>query len=150
MAQFNSVFSKATEKCHRMIIAHIYQDILFFPPKSTWKDAICWVQESPSLNNHQRQKIYRVFSNCEDAREKNLYYDGKQNTFVRESKRVLGSSGIEGQIIANVLQNGGNFCGTAEVVNQWRTSRDKHHVAMSTIKHHVDKFMKCQKVPTQK
>jgi hypothetical protein len=77
MAQFNSVFSKATEKRHRMMIAHIYQDILFFPSKSTWKDAVCWVQEALSLNRNQRMKIYRVFNRCDDARKKNLYYDGE-------------------------------------------------------------------------
>eukprot|EP00957_Ditylum_brightwellii_P000107 7734-Ditylum_brightwellii.AAC.1 len=71
MAQFNSVFSKATEKHHCMIIAHIYQDVLFFSSKSTWKDDVCWVQESLSLNKNQQQKIYRVFNRCEDAREKN-------------------------------------------------------------------------------
>eukprot|EP00957_Ditylum_brightwellii_P190852 14530738-Ditylum_brightwellii.AAC.1 len=67
--------------------------------------------------------MYRVFNRCEDTREKNLYYDGKQNAFVRESKRVLDLSGTKGQIIADVLQNGGNFCGAAEVVNQWHKSR---------------------------
>eukprot|EP00957_Ditylum_brightwellii_P072271 5493299-Ditylum_brightwellii.AAC.1 len=90
-------------------------------------DAILWVQDALSLNKNQRQKIYKVFNYCEDARVKRLYYDGERNAFVRESKRVLDSSGIEGQIIANVLQNGGNFRGAAEVVNQWRKSRDKHH-----------------------
>eukprot|EP00957_Ditylum_brightwellii_P160455 12215593-Ditylum_brightwellii.AAC.1 len=115
MVQFNSVFSKVTEKRHCMIIAYIYQK---FPSKSTWKDAVCWVQESLSLNKNQQQKIYSVFNCCEDAREKNLYYDDEWNTFVRESNRVLDSSGIKGQIIANMLQNSDIFCGATEVVNQ--------------------------------
>eukprot|EP00957_Ditylum_brightwellii_P128442 9795878-Ditylum_brightwellii.AAC.1 len=69
-------------------------------------DAVLWVQEALSLNKNQRQKIYGVFNCCEDARDKNLYYDGERNAFIRESKHVLDSSGTEGQIIADVLQNG--------------------------------------------
>eukprot|EP00957_Ditylum_brightwellii_P120962 9226190-Ditylum_brightwellii.AAC.1 len=77
----------------------------------------------------QKQKVYHIFNRCEDAQEQG-HYD---------------NAGIEGQIIADVLKKGGNFCGTAEVLNRWKVSQGLQHIAVSTIKYHVDKFMSVKK-----
>ena len=57
---------------------------------------------------------------------------------------------MEGQIIADVPQKGGNLHGAAQVLNRWKVSNGMTHVAVSTIKHHVDTFMKAKRNKTQK
>ena len=57
---------------------------------------------------------------------------------------------MEGQIIADVLQKGGKLHGAAQVLNRWKVSNGMTHVAVSTIKHHVDTFMKAKRNKTQK
>eukprot|EP00957_Ditylum_brightwellii_P063691 4834024-Ditylum_brightwellii.AAC.1 len=57
---------------------------------------------------------------------------------------------IEGQIFADALQHGCNFCATAKVSNNWNVSVGKGHVDVSTIKHHLDNYMKSKKINTQK
>eukprot|EP00957_Ditylum_brightwellii_P101960 7771419-Ditylum_brightwellii.AAC.1 len=95
-------------------------------------------------------KIYHVFNCCEDARKINMNYYGQRNEFVRPSIRALDTNDIEGQIIANVLQHGGNFTGAAEVVDLWHKTIQKDHVAVSTVKRHVNKYMIPKKLPTAK
>eukprot|EP00957_Ditylum_brightwellii_P138606 10564361-Ditylum_brightwellii.AAC.1 len=69
------------------------------------------------MNKNQALKIYKVFNCCEDIRGEGKPYDGKQNLFTRPERKILESDGIEGKVIVNILQSGGNFCGTSEVVN---------------------------------
>eukprot|EP00957_Ditylum_brightwellii_P103296 7872489-Ditylum_brightwellii.AAC.1 len=59
--------------------------------------------------------------------------------------QAINLCGMEGQIIADVLQKGGNLCGVAQVLNGWKVSNGMAHVAVSTIKHHVDICMKAKK-----
>ena len=79
-------------------------------------------------------KVYQVFNQCIDACYEGTYYNGERNAFVREQSCVINSNGIKGQIIADILQNGGNLQGAAEVLNHWRSKNEKDSVAMSTIK----------------
>eukprot|EP00957_Ditylum_brightwellii_P035501 2691465-Ditylum_brightwellii.AAC.1 len=58
--------------------------------------------------------------------------------------------GIEGQVIADVLQHGGNFCAAAKVLNNWKLSVGEGYVAVSTIKRHVENYMKTKKTNTEK
>eukprot|EP00957_Ditylum_brightwellii_P197340 15034576-Ditylum_brightwellii.AAC.1 len=64
--------------------------------------------------------------------------------------QAINLHGVEGQIITDVLQKRGNLHGVAQVLNQWKVSNGMTHVAVSTIKHHVDKFMKAKRIKTQK
>eukprot|EP00957_Ditylum_brightwellii_P183754 13996762-Ditylum_brightwellii.AAC.1 len=103
-----------------------------FPPRSMWENAVKVIKDVLQMNRNQLSKIYRVFNCCEDARRQCKCYDGKHNLFVRTEKQVLRTEGIEGQIITDTLQGGGNFCGVAEVVNCWCMENNKNHVAVST------------------
>eukprot|EP00957_Ditylum_brightwellii_P162372 12363923-Ditylum_brightwellii.AAC.1 len=130
------IMSKANEKRHCQIIAFIFQDQLGFPEKHVWPEAVLLCKAVLKLTRNQLPKVCQVFNRCVDARYEGTYYNGERNAFVREQVRVIDSNGIEGQIIVDVLQNGENFQGAAEVSNHWRSKNDKDIVAMSTIKNH--------------
>eukprot|EP00957_Ditylum_brightwellii_P024752 1870255-Ditylum_brightwellii.AAC.1 len=60
------------------------------------------------------------------------------------------SNGIKGQSITDVLQQGGTFCGAAQVLNHWKKSEGKDHFSMHTVKHHTEKFMQARKLKCRK
>ena len=63
---------------------------------------------------------------------------------------MICTDGIEGQIIGNIMENRGNYRGTAEVLNHWHQQQGMDTVAHSTIKNHIDRFMKVKEVKTIK
>eukprot|EP00957_Ditylum_brightwellii_P011847 892793-Ditylum_brightwellii.AAC.1 len=110
-----TIISKANEKQEHQIIAYIFQDLLSFPPTKMWVGAVNALKISLNLNKNQEAKVYHAFNCCEDEREKQKIYDGERNKFFRVSKQLVKSNGIEGQIIPDVLQSGGNLRGVTEV-----------------------------------
>eukprot|EP00957_Ditylum_brightwellii_P169821 12925931-Ditylum_brightwellii.AAC.1 len=56
-----------------------------------------------------KQKVYRIFNRCEDAQEQGNYHNGEQNCFECQKRPVVNSAGIQGQIIADVLQKRREF-----------------------------------------
>eukprot|EP00957_Ditylum_brightwellii_P111679 8518302-Ditylum_brightwellii.AAC.1 len=93
---------------------HLY-DLMCFLPEKLWEEAVNIIKKALLLNVNKVFNIYCVFHRCEDARKENKHYNGERNTFARAGRRLLESHGIEGQTIADVLQNSGNVCGAAEV-----------------------------------
>eukprot|EP00957_Ditylum_brightwellii_P182049 13869513-Ditylum_brightwellii.AAC.1 len=81
--RIKKIISKANEKQEHQIIAYFFQDLLSFPPKKLWADAVKALKISLSLNKNQEAKVYRIFNHCEDARKKQKIYDGERNAFVR-------------------------------------------------------------------
>ena len=71
------ILSKANEMHQRQMIAHIYQDIMQFPPVWMWDNALKVIKDALNMNKNQLPKIYRVFNCCEDARRQCKDYDGK-------------------------------------------------------------------------
>eukprot|EP00957_Ditylum_brightwellii_P111190 8478928-Ditylum_brightwellii.AAC.1 len=61
---------------HQMI-AHIYQDIMQFLPRSIWESVMKVIKDALKMNKNQGPKICRVFNRCEDARRQCKRYDGK-------------------------------------------------------------------------
>jgi len=121
-----------------------------FPPKRLWADAVEIIKSFFQLSKRQEPIIYRVFTRCEEERNRRNLYDGKRSSFVRADRRLLDAKGIEGQIMADVLQNGGNIRGATEVVNRWRKSEGKNEVSVSAVQNCVNKFMMPKKVPSLK
>ena len=118
---------------------------------SKWKTAAAAIYDLLGLTKEQRKIVYRIFQRCEAANKRGEIYDGSQLTFFQEKSHVICTDGIEGQIIGNIMEkSGGNYRGTAEVLNCWHQRQGMDAVAHSTIKNHVDNFMKAKEVKTIK
>eukprot|EP00957_Ditylum_brightwellii_P054696 4143812-Ditylum_brightwellii.AAC.1 len=64
--------------------------------------------------------------------------------------RVIDSSGTEGQITANFIEQGGCLCGCTKALNMWRHANGKQSVCTSTVHDHIMKYMIILKKKTRK
>jgi hypothetical protein len=118
---------------------------------SKWKTAAAAIYDLLGLTKEQRKIVYRVFQRCESANKRGEVYECSQLLFLQEKERVICTDGIEGQIIGNIMEkSGGNYRGTVEVLNRWRQQQGLDTVAHSTMKNHIDRFMKVKEVKTIK
>eukprot|EP00957_Ditylum_brightwellii_P198154 15098306-Ditylum_brightwellii.AAC.1 len=53
------ILSKANEMHQCQMIAHIYQDIMQFLPRSMWENAVKVIKYALQMNRNQLPKIYR-------------------------------------------------------------------------------------------
>eukprot|EP00957_Ditylum_brightwellii_P044455 3373014-Ditylum_brightwellii.AAC.1 len=65
---------------------------------------------------------------------------GRKKHF-RKNCWAIKSNGYEGQVIADVLEKGGDLHGATYVINLYREEHDLEKVSVSTVAHHV-KLMK--------
>jgi len=81
----------------------------YFPHKKQWAHFASTIVEIFHFIRGQKQKVYHIFNHCEDAKQKGHFYNSEQNCFEQQKRHVVDSAGIEGQIIADVLQKEGIF-----------------------------------------
>eukprot|EP00957_Ditylum_brightwellii_P052080 3950059-Ditylum_brightwellii.AAC.2 len=63
---------------------------------------------------------------------------------------AINGDGVQIQIIGDIVENGGNYRGAADVLNCWRKRHGKEAIAHSTVRNHVDNFIKTQKQKVEK
>ena len=134
----------------RQVIGFLYTNILCFPAKEDWKNAASTVCQMVNFKKDQRRRIYHIFNLCEEARERGERYEGARQSKMILSNRAFGTEGVQVQIMGDVLEHGGGFRITADILNRWRSRNGLDPIAHSTVKNHVDNFLKTRKQRIEK